>query len=227
MFYILVAGLVGDLSDAVVGKGQKILCLPDSAVNHIIHAGDAEFLLVEQMEVSRAHMEPVCHFRHVPRKLGGVNDLPAQGQQVVIVGRGRMVQHIALELKKKDAQKLGDDQAVWLYGGVGAGSASFGQTAGIGKVGALGLRKARALPDQQLEEAVAIGRIRYEKGPGRLRKAADEGLVGSETYPVVPIGLPAGPVPDFVPGRVKDGAVGRIFLHAPVHPESGGGGGDQ
>jgi hypothetical protein len=53
-----------------------------------------------------------------------------------------MVQHIALELKKKDAQKLGDDQVVWLYGGVGAGSASFGQTAGIGKVGALGLRKA-------------------------------------------------------------------------------------
>lgn len=208
MFRVLVAGLTGNFGDAAVGKGQKVLYLPDSAVDDIIHTGNAEFLFVEQMEVPGADVELPGHFRYIPWKMGRIDNLSAQGQQFMIMRRGRMMQHIALELRKKNAEKLGNHLVVRSGGSV--------RTGGLG-----------SFPGQKPEETVTVGRVRYRKGAGRMRETADKVLVRRKAQPVVSVRLSAGPVPDFTVGRIEDGAVGGEFFRFSVYPESGGSGGKQ
>ena len=98
VFHILVSALFGNFRYALIGKGQEISGFADAAADDVIHAGYAEFLLIEQLQVSHTDMKLSGHFRNVPGKLRSVGNLPAQHQKLIVVGGSGMVQHIASQL---------------------------------------------------------------------------------------------------------------------------------
>lgn len=98
MFQILVSALLADFDNTVIRINKQILGLTDPASNHVIHAGQSELLLVEQVQMSRTHMQLIGHFSHVPIQLRVVYDLPAERQKLMIVRYGCMMLYIALKL---------------------------------------------------------------------------------------------------------------------------------
>lgn len=98
MFQILVSALLAYFDNAVIRINKQVLGLADSARNHVIHAGQSEFLLVEQVQMSRTHMQLIGHFSYVPIQLRVVYDLPAECQKLMIVRYGGMMLYIALKL---------------------------------------------------------------------------------------------------------------------------------
>ena len=78
-------------------------------------------------------------------------------------------------------------------------------------------------PGEQLEQVVAVIRIRQGKGDSLDRERGNIFFIRIETQPVIFISVPAVSVINRRKRREKDCGFGRVFLQAAVHPEKGGG----
>ncbi len=98
MLQILVTALPAYLYNAVICINKQILGFSDPAGNHVVHAGQSEFLFVEQVQVACTHVQAFGHFGYAPIQLRIINDLSAERQKLVIMGRRRGMLNIVLKL---------------------------------------------------------------------------------------------------------------------------------
>ena len=98
MLCVLISAGSGGLRNTLVRIDEKVSCLAEPAFNNVIHTGDSEFLFVKQLQMSRADMQQLCHFPHIPGKLRIIYDLPSQHQKLMVMGRGGVMQYILPKL---------------------------------------------------------------------------------------------------------------------------------
>lgn len=98
MLQILVTALLTYFYNTVICINKQVLGFTNPAGNHVVHAGQSEFLFVEQVQVARAHVQAFGHLGYIPIQLRIINDLLAECQKLVIMGRRRMMLNIVLKL---------------------------------------------------------------------------------------------------------------------------------
>lgn len=66
VFHVRISALVSDFGDTWGTMEQIFLGQPNPAVDDIFHAGDAEGLFVNGLQIARADSERIRHFRNRP-----------------------------------------------------------------------------------------------------------------------------------------------------------------
>ena len=200
MLHIPIAAELRGFGDRFLGVQELVAGQADPGPDAVVHAGEAEGLPVDGLQISFGKMEHFCHPGHAPGKLGAVIDGFAQREQILEAGRGSgqgAFPDGLAQFKKQEGQELVDDPFV------------FPAREGI-------------FPGEKLKEIMAVFRVRQGKGDSEQGEGDDGGLVGIKAAPVVYILCPAGPVIDGSVRREKDRGACRIFLQPVRRPEKSG-----
>lgn len=159
-------------------------------------------MLIDELEMAGADVHFPRHIGNAPGILGVGGNFPAQRQQRMVMDRVLCIEQFIAELIKKNPEELGNDGgSIQRAGFLQVGMLCQHDIAGI-VLKPAGAGKLRGFPGQKLKQIVKVFRIRNGERNRRLRKSGNIGFIRSEIEPVVPVGLPGGPIPDGVIGRI-------------------------
>lgn len=184
MLYVVIAAEFGNLPHAHVGVKKKISCHIDAASYHIFQTGNAECPLVEILKIPIAQMQELCHPAHAPVFLRAADDLLAQQQQVLVMGKQRggiQLPTTGAQLGKQDVEQGVNDLTA---------------VAGAEIV----------LPGHEFDQSVNVFPVLHLEGNVQDRQGVHKAFVGFETDPVVAVGIPASFVIDIAARREQYGA---------------------